>query len=69
MRVPSAFFHEVGRDAFCSLALHFIQFLLPLVLHFSLPLVGICFSQDQAAWFQCNSIRFSIIVPLLSLSL
>ena len=62
-------FHEVGKDAFCNLALHFVWFLLPLIHHLSPPPVGIGFSQDQVTWVQWNGISFPIIVWLLSLCL
>ena len=44
--------HEVWRDTLSDPAYHFIWFLLPPVLHFPLPLVGISFSQDQVTWLQ-----------------
>ena len=61
--------HEEGRDALCDLAFHFIQFLLPWVVHFPPPLVGISFSQDQVTWFHWNGVSFPIVMPLLSLCL
>ena len=62
-------FHQVWRDAFCNLALQFIWFLLPPILHLSPLPVGISFSQDQVTWFQWNGIGIPIILPLLSLHL
>ena len=56
--------HEVERDALSNLTLHFVLFLLPLVLHLPPPL-----SQDQVTLFQWNGIGFPIGVPLLSLCL
>ena len=61
--------HEAKKDALSNSAYHLIQFLLPLVLHFPLPFVGIGFSQDQITWLQQNGISLSVIVSLLSLSL
>ena len=62
-------FHEVGRDAFCNLAPHFVWFLLPLILHLSPPSVGTGFSQDKVTWLQWNSGSFPFVVPLLSVCL
>ena len=59
--------HEVGRDPFNNLALHFVWFLLSLILHFLPHPVGIGFSQDQVTWFWWNNLSFPIIVLLLSL--
>ena len=59
-------FHKVGREILCNLALHFIQFLLPPILHLSPSPVGIGSSQDQVTWLKWNGISFSIILPLLS---
>ena len=59
-------FHEVGRDTFCNLAFHFVQFLLPLILHLSPPPVGISFRQNHVTLLQWNGISFPIIVPLPS---
>ena len=61
--------HEVGRDVFSNLVFHFIWFLLPPVLHFPPPPVGIGFSQDQVTWFQKNGISSPFVVLLLSLCL
>ena len=63
------FFMRYKGTPFSNLAFHFIWFLLPLVLHFLLPLIGISFSQDKVTCFQQNGISLSFIVLLLSLSL
>ena len=52
MSILSTSFYMVQRDSFSNLVFHFIQFLLPLVLHFSLPPLSISFSHDQATCLQ-----------------
>ena len=65
----SADFHKVQRNAFCTLVLHFLWFLLTLILHLSPPPVGVGLSHDQVTWLQWNGTSFPIVMPLLSLCL
>ena len=65
--VCSFFMRYEGRPIF-NLVHHFIQFFFPPVLHFSLPFVGISFSQDQVTWLKQYSISLSVAVTLLLVS-